>query len=335
MQAIILKSNFGTRFRFGEALGASTEEIHNTPKSTSLYLHSDTLWSALVNAWALCCPETVENFISECRNGKLKLSSAFYCVENKGKNIYFLPKPVSLNLFQYTEPRRLKKVRFISKGVWEGGLLPEDWFDSGKCTLLQNESVVALKSEIDTPVKLFSVETTPKIHARNIANKDNSFYYETNLFLSHGDNYKVNWYFLLENKLPENLKKDFQKAMQTLVNLGIGGERATGSGGLSGFQEAELEFKLPEISNYQVSVSLIAPDKNELTENSLYQIIKRGGRLLENGNCLPMVQMLLEGAVFDTKIEGNIVSLNDNPPIVRYGLNLSIPLHNNFINKEL
>ena len=329
MQAYILKSNPGTRFRFGEALGAYTEDQSNTQKTTSEFLHSDTLWSALVNAWALCCPQTVENFISECKNGKFKLSSAFFCVEFKGNNIYFLPKPVSLNLIQFAEPKRLKKVRFISKGVWETGLLPADWFKSNKCTLLQNESIVALKSEIDTPIKLFSIEVSPRTHARDITRGTGNMYFQTDLFLAEN----VNWYFLLENNLSENLQSDFQRAMQALVNFGVGGERTTGCGSLSGFQKVELDFKPVDVSNYRASVSLIAPNKNELTGNSLYQIIKRGGRFLERGKSLPMIQMLFEGAVFDTEIPGRIVELNKEPPILRNGLNLSLLLHNNFINK--
>lgn len=335
MQAIILKSNFGTRFRFGEALGAFPEEMHNAQKSTSRHPHSDTLWSALVNAWALCCPETTEDFIFECKDGKFNLSSAFYCVEFERNNVYFLPKPVSLNLFQFDEPKKLKKVRFISKGVWESGIMPDDWFNPAKCTLLQNESIVALKSEIEMPIKLFSIETSPKTHARDITDRDDSFYYETDLFLSYGDNYRVDWYFFIENNLSENLQKDFEKAMQTMVNLGIGGERSSGCGSLTEFVEKSLDILPVDISNYKCSVSLIAPNENELTENSLYQTIKRGGRFIEKGNCLPMIQMLLEGAVFDNEITGKIVELNKEPSILRYGLNLSIPVHNNFINKKL
>ena len=333
MQAIVLKSNPGTRFRFGEALGAFKEETHNAQKSTSHYLHSDTLWSALVNTWALSAPTTVENFIDECINGKFKLSSAFYCVEYMGNNVFFLPKPVSLNLFLHDDPKKLKKIKFISKGVWESGLIPKDWFNTERCTLLQNESIVALKSEIDTPVELFAIETSPKTHARDITEREDSFYYEIDLFLSHSEKHKTDWYFLLENNMPENLQNDFQTAMKTLVNLGIGGERTTGSGSLFEFQVVELAFNPVETSNYRASVSLIAPNENELSENSLYQIIKRGGRFLENGKCLPMIQMLLEGAVFDTGITGKIVALNQEPPILRYGLNFSVLLHKNFINK--
>ena len=67
MQAYILKSNIRTRFRFGEALGAVPEDRHNMQKTTSDYLHSDTLWSALVNVWAFVCSETVGCFIDECK----------------------------------------------------------------------------------------------------------------------------------------------------------------------------------------------------------------------------------------------------------------------------
>jgi CRISPR-associated protein Csm4 len=334
MQAIILKSNLGTRFHFGKALGAYIEENHNAQKTTSDYLHSDTLWSALVNAWTFRCPETVESFIAECKKGNFKLSSAFYCVEYNKEQVFFLPKPVSLNLVKFAEPKKLKKVKFISKGVWENGLQPEDWFNSDTCTLLQNESIVALKSEIDTSIKIFTKETNPKVRARDITDKEDSFYYETDLFLLHGEDFSVNWYFITENNLSENLQENFKTAMQTLVNLGIGGERSSGGGSLTEYKEIAFTIDIVH-STYRSSLSLIAPHENELTETSLYQTINRGGRFFEKGKCLPMIQMLLEGAVFDTEIKGRIVTLNDTPPILRFGLNMSVPLHNNFINNEL
>ena len=43
-----------------------------------------------------------------------------------------------------------------------------------------------------------------------------------------------------------------------------------------------------------------------------------------------MIQMLLEGAVLDKSVKGRIVELNNNPKILRYGLNYMIPLHSNF-----
>jgi CRISPR-associated protein Csm4 len=235
-------------------------------------------------------------------------------------------------LFDFDNPKKIKKIKFISKGVWESGLLLENWFEPEKCTLLQNESIVALKSEIDKPFKIFSTETNPKVRARNIADKNDSYYYQTDLFLLGNEEYNVNWYFVAKNHLPENLQSNFEKVMETLVNLGIGGERSSGCGHLTEYQTVDFNIEIKD-TTYHSSLSLIAPNENELSKNSLYQVIKRGGRFLETGKSLPTIQMLLEGAVFDTEIKGRIVELNDKPPILRYGLNLSIPLHNNFITK--
>ena len=336
MKVIILNTKPDTRFHFGKALGAFTEESHNTQKMTSNYLHSDTLWSAMVNAWALSCPESVEGFIDYCNSGKFKISSAFYCYipklheEQKKLNeaVFFLPKPASLNLFKYSEPKNLKKVMFISKGVWESGLLPNDWFDSEKCILLQNNSVVALKSEIEKSFNLISTETAAKTSARDITKREDTFYFQTDLYLSNN----VQWYFFIENKLPDNLQADYQKAMHTLVNLGIGGERTTGCGSIVGYEELDFDFKFAGNSTVEekVSLSLILPDKDELTERALYQIIKRGGRFIEKGKSLPMVQMLLEGAVLDKEVKGRIVELYDQPKVMRYGLSFLIPFHCNF-----
>lgn len=332
MKAIILNSNTSTRFRFGKSIGAFTEEVHNTQKNTSEYLHSDTLWSALVNAWAMSSPETINEFISSCERGEFKISSTYYSYhasDKKGEPIFFLPKPVSLNLTKFDEPKRLKKIKFISKAVWELGLMPEEWFDKEKCTLLQNETIVALRSEIKAPINLFATETTAKTSARNIKEREDVFYFQTDLYLL--DN--VQWYFLIDNNLPEELQSDFQLAMNTLINLGVGGERTTGCGSLTGFEELVFDVDLKDNNqnnDYEASMSLIACEQAEVLGDSLYQIIKRGGRFFEKGKSLPMIQMLMEGAVLKGKIEGRIVELNSKPKILRYGLSFPIPLHSNY-----
>ena len=207
--------------------------------------------------------------------------------------------------------------------------MPDDWFNPEKCTLSFNESSVALKSEIDKPFKLTSTETTAKTSARDITNRKDAFYFQTDLYLEEN----LKWYFLLDNKLPENLQYDFQTALKALTDFGIGGERTTGCGGLSGFEEIDFNLSddlVSQNSGYSVSISLIAPNKNELSKNSLFQIIKRGGRFFKKGKSLPMIQMLLEGAVFDRDVHGRIIELNEDPKVLRYGLSCSIPLHSNF-----
>jgi len=336
MKAVLLNFNEGTRFHLGKAMGAFTEETNNSQKTTSDYIHSDTLWSALVNAWALSNPDTVDVFISECKAEKFLISSAFYHYVNsdnggKNSNIFFLPKPTSLNLYKFSDPKKLKKVRFISKGVWEKGILPDDWFNSKICTLIQNDSAIALRSETDRSFELFHIETAAKTSARDVSDREDAFYFQTDLFLAKN----VKWYFLLNNQLPEYLQADLEKAMQTLMRLGIGGERTTGCGALTEFKIVDFNFDMDESvkdKHSQVSLSLSIPKDDNLSKNDLYQIIKRGGRFLTKRKSLPMIQMLQEGAILNNDFAGRIVELNNEPIVLRYGLNFPIPLHQNFSN---
>jgi len=109
MQACLLKTNKGARFHFGEASGVA--------RATSHFLHSDTLFSAIINAWAVKNRETVDEFIAICKRGEFKISSGFYCVETDGKTVFFLPKPVSLNLLPFDNPSKLERITMISAGI--------------------------------------------------------------------------------------------------------------------------------------------------------------------------------------------------------------------------
>ena len=79
--------------------------------------------------------------------------------------------------------------------------------------------------------------------------------------------------------MTENLQSDFKKGMNALVNFGIGGERSTGCGSITGYEELEIDFNF--IGDYttdeKVSVSLTLPDKNELTKKCIISYYKRGG----------------------------------------------------------
>lgn len=329
MQACLLMPNKGARFHFGEASG----DMPNAPQTTSHFLHSDTLFSAIVNAWAVKNPETVDEFIAVCKRGEFNISSGFYCVQTYGKTVFFLPKPVSLNLLSFEDPlilERIERIKMISAGIWENGLLPAEWFDAEKCTLLQNETMVALKKEINHNIILYEVITTPKANIRT-ADKEKSLYFQTDLYLFGDEGHTVNWYFLIGKTLDGHLGNHLYEALQTMTHLGIGGRRSSGCGGLKGFDFEEFSLKLSD-TQYQAAISTVIPNVNELSDNCLYLTMKRGGRREgANEKPLPMVQVLQEGAVFDKDIKGKIVTLSDNPPVVRYGINFSLPLHNNYI----
>ena len=329
MQACLLKSNKGARFHFGEASG----ELADTPQTTSHFLHADTLFSAIINAWAIKNPETVEEFISVCKQGEFKISSGFYCVQTCGKTVFFLPKPVSLNLLSIEEPQkleRIERIKMISAGIWESGCLPNDWFDADKCTLLQNETMVALKKEINRNITLYEVVTVPKANIRT-THKEKSLYFQTDLYLLGDERHTVNWYFLIEKTLESNLRSHLFEALQTMTHFGIGGRRSSGCGSLKGLDFEEFSLKMSD-DRYRAGISTVIPNANEISDNCLYLTMKRGGRRDgANEKPLPMVQVLQEGAVFDKDIKGQIVTLSENPPVVRYGINFSLPLHNNFV----
>jgi len=336
MQSYILKVTPGTRFRFGKAQGVYPENESNAQKSTSGIFHSDTLFSALVNAWAICHPETLDMFLDSCRSGKFTTSSGFYHVSDKRKktDVFFLPKPVCINLHTFREHKKLRKVEFISKGIYEQGILPEEWFEEhGRCILLQNGRLIALKEEIEYSLSIYEIVTSPKVKIRSLNNnREDSFYYQTDLFLLGDANYSVDWYFLTENKLTEDLNRCLQDSLNTMVNMGIGGERSSGCGSLHGIEDAAFDLDVVQPHTmYQMSVSLVIPKEGELSDSDMYKVIKRGGRYLSNGKALPMVQALSEGAVFGGARTGRIVTLNEDPPILRGGLNLSVPIHTDFI----
>jgi CRISPR-associated protein Csm4 len=330
MQVCLLKSKKDARFHFGESLYAGAKEEYNNLQTVSHFLHADTLFSAIVSAWALTNPETVEDFIVICKRGDFKISSAFYCVETKQKTVFFLPKPVSLNLFHFNEPEKLKQIQMISTGIWEKGLLPHDWFDTKKCTLLQNQTIVALAEEIDQDMLLYDVVTAPKTKVRAPETKEN-FYFQTDLHLLGNKQNAVHWYFLIEKPLEGALEKHLIAALQTLTNLGIGGNRSSGCGSLQGFEFKNFSLNMSN-TLYRAGISQVIPNENELTDHCFYLTMKRGGRCLEYEKKLPTVQVLQEGAVFDKEIKGQVISLNENPPILRYGMNVTLPLHNNFVN---
>lgn len=84
-----------SRFHFGEL--KLDHDLALT--DTSLFAHSDTLFSALVNAYSSFA-DGAEDFIMRFRpdGGSIKISSLFYYLQNNEERVYFLPKPVFLDI---------------------------------------------------------------------------------------------------------------------------------------------------------------------------------------------------------------------------------------------
>lgn len=148
MQAVILYCEENSRFHFGE----TTEIQSNTLADANTYIHSDLLFSAFIHQLNLIAPDKVDIFLAYFEQEQIGISSAFHCLEHRvsKQKIFFLPKPLSLNLFHQEglDHKKLKKIQFISWKVWQEQCLPNGWFDTSKCHIIDGRFVVH-QSEIN------------------------------------------------------------------------------------------------------------------------------------------------------------------------------------------
>ncbi|MFN3315611.1 MAG: type III-A CRISPR-associated RAMP protein Csm4, partial [Raineya sp.] len=206
MQAIILKCKPQSRFHLGE----TTEVRSNTLTDTSTYIHSDVLFSAFVVQMSLLYPEKTETFIAYFQDEKIKISSSFYCLEHTAtkQKIFFLPKPVSLNLWQKEgiDHKKLKKIQFLSWKVWQEQLLPDQWLDTQFCYLIADRFVVH-RSEIENDDEIKNLSLYQKDDAlkvrKHTTEEDGNLYSQTDLFLLGNEHYTVHWHFLYQTNLSQ------------------------------------------------------------------------------------------------------------------------------------
>lgn len=330
MDTIILRTPPCARFHFGEVGGRADQ---NNLGSSSTFIHADTLFSALVNAWSYSHPDTVEMFINAVDSALFSLSSAYLMLEQKQtkERLFFLPKPVVLNILQETDIKKLdlkqfKKVQMLSLGVLQRGIPPAQWFaKDGPCVAIQNGNFIALKTEIHRSLELYSLQSTQKVQIRA---EETETYIQTDLHLNNLPDFEIAWFFFVRIQEDPQIKSLFEAALNTLIGLGIGGERSTGCGSLSGFEWTKVNHSLPETA-WRHSLSLVFPESEDA--DALYTVIKRGGRRLNGVRQLPLVQAMAEGMVSKGLLKGKLVELSHDPKILRYGKSFNIPLHQNYI----
>jgi CRISPR type III-A-associated RAMP protein Csm4 len=334
MEAVILKCRPGSRFH----LGLSAMRQNETLTDTAEIIHSDVLFGAFINAVAQRFTDDIQKWKAHFENGNIRFSSAFYCVEHKGKFIYLLPKPVSLNGYNMSEHKemenahkQLKKVRLLSKGVWEKQLLPGDWFAANSpCILPENRAVFLLEEfgGAAPKFKLSEKADIPKVKVRKDS-EDGNLYSQTDLVIMGNEEAKVHWYFLWENEgLSEEEKNNAQALITQMAEMGIGGERSTGCGYIE-----DVSF-VPNFAINQditgdlfASLSLIIPQETEKEHLLAYQALQRGGMYYGADKRIKMVNALAEGSVLNKQITGKIADLSTpEKKHWRCGMSFAIPL---------
>jgi CRISPR-associated protein Csm4 len=339
MQVKVLRCKPNARFHLGEV----TEIRSTTLTDTATYIHADILFGAFVYQLALLYPEKVEPFLEFFQNKKIQISSAFYCLENAKTNekIFFLPKPLSLNLYEVKNEKdeslhkQLKKIQFLSWKVWQKGLLPKQWFDENLCKII-NSSFVILSEEI-TPkeaedLQIYKKDDTLKVRLHTTEETGN-LYNQTDLFLLGNKHWQVHWYFLEKNQLTDEDKEIYEKTWQNVALAGIGGERSTGAGKIQSIITENLDTSfLTQESTKKMSVSLTFPQESEIDSLLLYQLKLRGGQFWAENYRLKVLQAITEGAIQTQELQGRIESIGEKK--LRYGINFAVSLPEKFYFKE-
>lgn len=357
MQTILLKCKPNAQFHFGRiTLGEDATNLDDT----SDYLHSDTLFSAIINTAAMLDNEKANELVENFENGNLTISSAFYCLEIGEKWIYFLPKPVTCSILELPKSeqefhKKYKKVAFISQAVWQKGIEPKDW--NSECIFIQDRFLIhqdelqEYKTEEIEKLQIFSKISLPKVKV-STQNPNNRLYNQTNISIADNKPLKidkkeilpnVHFYFLVKEKNNNYETKHYKKLkliLEILADTGIGGERSVGCGKLEGIEIKENSFAIEEVNqNGFGTLSLTIPKDKEFETIEYYDLITRGGRATGNKisdtqiERLKRIKMLKEGAVLKTEIIGKTESIkpkkNENP-FLRNGLCFSLPLHKNY-----
>jgi|LSQX01.1.fsa_nt_gb CRISPR-associated protein Csm4 len=304
-----LKTPTNARFHFGEVARESSLS------SSSTYAYSDTLWGALLHNAFLMNKEKADQLVEAIDKNQVSLSSAFFYIEQKGEKVLFLPKPVTYNFVisqsQDLDPKKIKNVEMLSKGVWESDYEPKDWFDEEKCQQLQGGKFICLKEEgeFNSNLSVYSKSVIPKNPISYTENEDNDqkIYYQTDVFLNDNELFSSGYYFLVEDSLDRDISAFLEKCIENIVTFGLGGDRSTGAGQIIDIQKEEFEWSLKS-TRYFSNLSLLIPRDNDYKEG-YYKMMLRGGQNTCEKTNLSFVQCIADGGVFEKKINGKLVEI--------------------------
>jgi CRISPR-associated protein Csm4 len=324
----------GAQFHLGNAVPFVDAVLHDTDE----FIHSDTLYSAFMN---IGFKIGFGNAVKKALESSVQISSAFYLLENKnGQPICFLPRPTLPLLNPALPYKEIKKIKFVSKGIFEKSIPYEELNNNKK--VVTGNNWIALKEEIyklldegneekAKNIKLFDIVNLPQVCVHT-DKQENKFYQVGNLRVADNQTYfndlNVCFYFLLNGELSPELKM----IINLLPHEGIGGQRSTGCGL---FESVEIKER-SDFENFdgerKMTLSLIHPtanDQDALNESAFYKTLVRGGRILwphfdqTPEIRLKQVYMLSEGAVFSQPPTGNIVSISQGLSVdheyLRYG----------------
>jgi len=293
----IIRLNFNSPLHVGE-IGIGLEEC-------SPIIHSDTIFNAIINAYALMHSEEQTDVFVE-KFEAVKISSAFPHFDD---DILF-PKPrininTKIDVSDYA--KELKRTEYISKGYFE--------------KIINNEEFS--KEEIEELIKereFFKDYQIPKVYLDRETKESDFFFISLIKFKED-----CGLWFSIECE--NGVYKDICSCLRLLQDEGIGGKRTWGYG-LFEFREDDIDIRLPNKPNMHLLLSLFYPNENENAlfngENASWDFVIRGG-WRKTGIRKPRIKMIKEGSVFDSMPIGKILKF-DTLKFHHYGLAYTIPM---------
>ncbi len=323
-------------------------------EATQDFIHSDTLWAAIANHWAILGKAgdiSFDDFLNGFRTKiddeicskeepLFRISSAFPLTDNG--RVYWLPKPLSVPMAfskSNTDDREHQRKEY-GKKVKQEKFIPLNVFKEW-ITFEKNVSDVG-----EAERKGISIgEMRPHATIDRISMQAQLFHSGITYFDKFDK--RVGLYFLIQ--CDENTKTALEKVFEVIYETGaIGGNRNIGLGTLAEkpfFQEA-IEFAdlfNTENRNAHCLLSLCYPSSNEMpnaqTAVAYNPVLRKGwtGSLSVGiQRKRQTVYMFSEGSVFQTKLNGCLAVITPDDQktpewtglhdVYRYGYALSVPI---------
>jgi len=325
MQTYLYKLNFQGPTHFGET-GIDLENI-------SERITSDTLFSALVNSIRTIdgmkvATDFVNGFVN---NPPFLISSLFLYRKNK----FFLPKPASDE--HITEDVKREMGKELKKLTW---LTSENYLKwiSGKA--IDKSDIGRMTIEHDEYKKSFKIEIRPRVSLDRTT--QNSNIYHCGYVHFEKD---AGLYGLVAFQDEKNVVL-FKKTLETLGEIGVGGEKTYGAGTfhVDVFQKIASPFTeiftSPSSRYFLLSLYHPSPEEIQTLQPKLcaYGVVRKKGWIATGRNTLPLkrksVGFFTEGSVFLDRVRGCLVDVTPDGDhrsllehkIYRYGYAFTAPM---------
>jgi len=309
-------------------------------EETEEYIHSDTLFSAIVNSYGMIYD--VNEILPDI---PFRITSAFPYVND----VYFLPTPADFDLAKICESKEnkeYKKIKFVSHDLFEA--ITNDKIDKSQIPLKETkesskpktiqERYLPSHKMLDEILKYYELKDinklyftrktdTPRVTIDRCSMASDVYHYADVYY-----NKNVGLYFVMKVE-----KKEYENRLKAAIRLlgdeGIGGDRSSGKGLFEVSFSDEIKFNVePSKNGMNVTLSLVYPKREEvkLLSNSVFELTSRRGwvySLWHKTLRRKTVRMITEGSVLQNGICGDIVDVSPSEngkristhPVYRYG----------------